>query len=111
MLEELQSKYSDEGCERLGFILEDNTVVELVNAHDDPENGAQFLSEDLFEYLYSPEREQEVIATWHTQPSATSNLSGQDYVAFINHPDLEHYIVGNDGVTRYYVDKGVVKRG
>lgn len=111
MLEELQNKYSDEGIERIGFILEDNSVVELVNAHDDPEAGAQFLSEELFAYLYDPDRDQEVVATWHTHPNQSSNLSGEDYTAFLNYPELDHYIIGNNGVSSYYVEDGVVKNG
>lgn len=110
MLKELSKKYNDEGPERLGFILRSGEVVELPNSHDDPEQGARFLSDDLFEYLYSGNFD--VVATWHTHPSATCNLSGEDYIAFNNNPQVEHYIVGNDGVAKYFVDeKGVVRRG
>lgn len=110
MLKELLTKYSDEGNERIGFILDNDEIVELLNDHDDPENGAKFRSADLYAYLYDDKRVVNVKATWHTHPSATSNLSGDDYIAFRNHPQIDHYIIGNDGVTRYYVENGVVKR-
>jgi len=111
MLKELQNKYADNGDERIGFILDDGTLVEMLNSHDDPEFGAKFRSADLFAYLYDPEREVTVTATWHTHPSASCNLSGEDYIAFQSHPDLTHYIVGNDGVGKFTVDEtGTVKR-
>lgn len=110
MHKRLLKRYNEDGPERLGFVLTRGRVVELVNAHDDPEFGAQFFSEDLFEYLYSGKHE--TVATWHTHPSKTSNLSGEDYVAFRNHPQIKHYVIGNDGVTEYYIDEQrVVRRG
>lgn len=32
-----------------------------------------------------------------------ANLSGEDYQAFINWPQLLHHIIGNDGVRTYEV--------
>jgi len=26
-----------------------------------------------------------------------------------NYPDIDHYVIGNDGVRRYYVEEGVLK--
>ncbi len=110
MLKELLNKYSDEGHERLGFVLEDLTVVELTNCHEDPEHGAKYLSQDLFNYVYNPKYPKWAIATWHTHPSEPKNLTGEDYTSFRNHPQLTHYIIGNDGVAHYTVDsKGTVK--
>ena len=112
MLKELLNNYADEGNERLGFVLEDGTILETFNNHDDPEFGAMYRSADLFAYVYDPDRLVSAVATWHTHPSATNNLSGDDYVAFTNHPHLEHYIVGKNGVAKYYVtEDGVVKHG
>ena len=112
MLNELSNKYADEGNERLGFVLEDNSVVELTNGHDDPEYGAQYLAEDLFNFVYNPDFEHQAIASWHTHPSKPSNLTGDDFIAFTNHPQLVHYIIGNDGVRKFYVDEeGTLKNG
>jgi len=107
MLEKLKQKYSDTGHERLGFILSEGEVVELDNAHDVPQHGAKYSSSDLFRYMFSGDFT--VKATWHTHPSETKNLSGDDYVAFKNYPDIDHYVIGNDGVRRYYVEEGVLK--
>lgn len=110
MLRELQNKYSDEGQERLGFILASGDVIELTNAHDDPEMGAQFKSSDIYRYLYSDDAaDLGVTATWHTHPAESNSLSGEDYPAFKSHPKLSHYIVGNNGVRRYYIEEGTIK--
>lgn len=112
MLKELLNKYTDEGNERIGFVLADNTVVECVNGHDDPQYGAKYRSADLFDFVYNPDTENKAVATWHTHPNVSCNLSGEDYVAFKNHPHLTHYIVGKDGVATYTVnEEGDVKRG
>lgn len=108
MLEaKLNEKYNPQGLERLGFILEDETLVELTNAHSEPEQGASFSSQDLHKYCFSGKFK--VIATWHTHPGETSNLSGEDYSAFQAYPKIKHYIIGSDGVSRYSVKDGVVK--
>jgi len=109
MLDELLKKYSDEGHERIGFVLSDGHVVELSNSHDDPEFGAKFSSSDLYRYMFSGEFN--VQATWHTHPSLSKNLTGDDYIAFRNYPELDHYIIGKDGVQKYVVEDGVVKNG
>lgn len=110
MLKQLQTKYAAEGNERIGFILSDESVVECVNAHDDPEFGASYRSADLFDFVYNEDTEIRAIATWHTHPNVSSNLTGEDYAAFKSHPHLAHYIVGNDGVSKYTVEDGDVKR-
>lgn len=109
MLEELLTKYSDEGPERLGFVFESGKIIELTNIHPHPEEGAQYPSEDLFKYLYSDNIEDAVAATWHTHPAESSTLSGDDFMSFKNHPSLEHYIIGNNGVRKYYFDEGALK--
>lgn len=112
MQDELQNKYAPEGAERIGFILSDDTVVECLNDHDDPEFGARYRSIDLFDFVYNPKTEVKAVATWHTHPNVSCNLSGEDYAAFKNHPHLAHYIIGSDGVAIYTIlEGGVVKRG
>lgn len=109
LLSKLKDKYNPDGNERIGFVLEDETIVELENAHSDPLGGASLKSGDLFKYLFSGEFK--VIATWHTHPSETSNLSGEDYATFLAYPDIKHYIIGSDGVSEYFVEGGRIKNG
>lgn len=89
--------YADNGPERIGFILEDNTVVEVANVADDPLNASMPTTDDL---IFFSERS---IGTFHTHPGASSKLSADDYQAFMNWPDMKHYIIGNDGVSCYVV--------
>ena len=56
--------------------------------------------EDIMEHLL----DSETVATWHTHPGETSVLSVGDYDTFTSYPQLDHYIVGKDGVQRYEVD-------
>lgn len=95
--------YSDTGPERVGFILHDGKVVELDNICSDPENGFEISAEDIIQY------EKDIKATWHTHPDATSNLSVDDYKAFLNYPDLDHYIIGRGkNISCYYVSDGKI---
>lgn len=110
MSELLLHKYLESGPERLGFILEDGEIVEVFNNHEDSEKGARYLSKDLFNFAYNPKTENKAVATWHTHPNGSNNLSGEDYEAFKGHPQLTHYIVGKNGVAKYTVDAtGTVK--
>lgn len=95
--------------EQIGVILADNTIVELDNLHSEPETDATLASEDLFTYFYSGEYD--VKATWHTHVDESADLSGQDYSTFLLHPDLDHYIIGTDGVKKYVVKEGAVING
>lgn len=83
--------------ERVGFILNDGSIIELENICSDPLNGFEVKGDDLLLY------EDRVIATWHTHPGASSNPSIGDYSSFLNYPDWRHYIVGDDGVVAYEV--------
>lgn len=90
--------------ERVGLVLKDGTIIELKNICQDPENGFEIDGADFLQY------ENDVAATWHTHPGTTCNLTMEDHNFFLNYPTLDHYIVGNDGVARYYVEKGKVLR-
>jgi proteasome lid subunit RPN8/RPN11 len=99
--EKMNSLYEGE-TERCGFLLKSGELIECDNVHPEPTQGFDFKGEDLV--LWTPQ----AAASWHTHPGADSVLSADDYHAFRSWPDLEHYIVGNDGVTKYYVEKGDV---
>lgn len=91
--------YSDTGFERVGFVLNDNTIVEVPNICNEPEEGFQMRTDDILKYA------ERAKATWHTHPGVDANLSDEDYVTFKNWPNMVHYIVGKDGVREYQYDK------
>lgn len=88
--------------ERCGFILKTGEIVEVPNICAEPEQGFDMRGEDLIKYPAISS------ATWHTHPDEDSNLSAGDYVTFLNWPELDHYIIGNDGVTKFQVRDGDV---
>ena len=93
---------SDE--ERGGYITKDLVVYEVDNVHSDKDNNFMFSCEDL-EKLEN----EEVIATFHTHPKKTSNLSKEDYDAFVNWEKLLHFIIGQDKISCYKVsERGTV---
>ena len=98
----LNDKYAPDGPERVGFILQDDTIIEVENIHDDPENGFRVSGADLARYS------EQAKATWHTHPDHSKNLSVEDYHAFLLWPDLRHFIVGKNGTAEYFVEKGEV---
>lgn len=108
LLNELKNLYNEE-IETLGVILKGDVIVQLKNIHDNPKEGALMASQDVFDYLYSGNFE--TIATWHTHVNESADLSGEDYSSFLLHPQLDHYIVGNDGVKKYVIKDGMVLNG
>lgn len=94
--------YSSNGPERVGFLLKDGKVVEVENIASDPLQAFQVSADDLLKY------EGKAAATWHTHPGATRNLSVADYHTFLAWPELEHYIIGSNGVRHYQVRDGEV---
>lgn len=88
--------------ERVGFVLKSGEIVEVMNICEKPEEGFKVSGIDLLRL--TPHAQ----ATWHTHPKADSNLSTDDWHAFLNYPELEHYIIGNDGLTKYVVENGAV---
>jgi proteasome lid subunit RPN8/RPN11 len=99
---ELLEYYTLEGVERVGFILIDGSIIEVENISSTP-----YLTASV-DPAFLVENEDRLLASWHSHPGATSQLSGDDYQAFSNWPDLKHYIVGSDGVSSYIVVKGKV---
>jgi proteasome lid subunit RPN8/RPN11 len=92
------------GIERVGFVLQDGSLIEVPNISPHPENSFMVRGEDIMKYALSGEAQ----ATWHTHPVKDGNLTIEDHEMFLNYPELEHYIVGNDGVRRYSVKDGRV---
>ena len=99
--ESLLKLYSNDGGERVGFIVEDE-IVEVKNQHPDPVNFFDVAVEDIDAY------EDKSWAIWHTQPHQTSQLSYEDYSGFLNFPDHKHIVIGGDGLRVYRVENGAV---
>lgn len=97
----LLKKY-DEQAERVGFVLKSGKIVEVENICDKPEEGFDVSGEDIARYAFDAR------ATWHTHPNKDYNLSANDYNTFLMWPELDHYIVGNNGVRKYVVEDGEV---
>lgn len=98
----LETFYSPDGPERVGFILKDGNLVEVENIASDPVQGFKVKGEDLLKCVSDAK------ATWHTHPGETFNLSVSDYIAFKSYPKLTHFIIGSNGVREYYVENGEV---
>lgn len=90
--------------ERVGLVLKSGEIIEMQNHCADPSNGFETDGLDFLKY------DGDILATWHTHPNANSNLSQGDKQSFLNWPDLDHYIVGMDGVSRYFIENGKVFR-
>jgi len=89
--------------ERGGFVLDDGTLLELPNRSDTPTEGAMLDIPDDQLHLIT-----RAVATWHTHPGTTANLSVGDHETFVSWPALKHAIVGTDGVRWYGVKNGAV---
>lgn len=81
--------------ERCGVILADGQIVERENLASDPANHFQFRLEDL----------EGAVATWHTHPKSTGNLSIDDYYFFKSWPSQTHFIISFDGIWCYLTDE------
>jgi len=95
-------EFYNETAERVGFVLTSGEIVEVTNVCTNPAEGFDVSAEDIIKY------EGQVVSTWHTHPNATSNLSLGDYTTFMAWEDCDHYIVGNNGVSRFVVQDGDV---
>ncbi|WP_454287267.1 hypothetical protein [Rhizobium arsenicireducens] len=86
--------------ERVGFILKTGEIIEVPNVCSKPTDGFDVAGVDIVEFTPL------AVATWHTHPDSDSNLSASDWHTFLSWPDLDHYIIGNDGVTKFVVQDG-----
>lgn len=90
--------YSDTGEERCGFIYRAGFCIdEVKNISGSPQDSFRISTYEIRKYTEDLKAQ----ATWHTHPSASSNLSGEDHKAFKSYPELIHFIIGNDGVKAY----------
>ena len=89
--------YTPGGNERVGFILGTGVIVEVQNVSTSPRDSFAVRPEDMIFY------EDKIVATFHTHPDTTSNLSDDDFKAFKDWPEFRHLIIGSDGVSCYYV--------
>lgn len=88
--------------ERCGIVLDSGEVIELHNAHPDPENFFMILEENLVS--------DSVVGTFHTHPKTGPNLSIEDYFAFKAFPKLLHYIVAKDEIWCFHSINGILCR-
>lgn len=100
----LEQFYASEGPERCGFVLMDGSLLEVANLAGEPEKGFEIDGAELLARLKAGD----TAGTWHTHPGASANLSMADYRAFLAYPSWSHFIVGDDGVRRFYVEEGAV---
>lgn len=101
LYEKLAELYDDK-VERVGFILPGDKIVEVKNISEDPEKGFDVSAEDIQEYG------DDAIAAWHTHPKADNNLSAVDMDTFLTWHNIDHYIIGDNGVRKYVVKDGDV---
>jgi proteasome lid subunit RPN8/RPN11 len=85
------------GPERGGVILDDGAIFELTNISEEPGTSCIL---DLIPLVPVVDR---MVATWHTHPDATADLSGMDWDSFTQWPACAHAIIGTDGVKWYRV--------
>lgn len=83
------------GPERVGCIRKDHSILEFINDSLKPEESFTVPDEALGVL------ETEALATWHTHPQGSPNLSGDDYNTFRAWPELYHFIIGLNGVKCY----------
>jgi proteasome lid subunit RPN8/RPN11 len=99
-------KYWKNDSERCGFVLKGGEVVEVINIAEEPEDNFEISAEDVARY------EDQILASWHTHPRGSANLSQSDYYLFSQVPEWDHIIISKDELTHYYTDKsGQVYRG
>lgn len=89
-------------AERVGFVLEGGEVVECLNICLNPNEGFDVGDADMDLFI------DRAVATWHTHPGGTKNLSVGDYDTFRGMPELLHFIVAPDGTAAYVIDRDAV---
>ena len=97
---DLKDFYDESGEERGGFITNEGDVIEVKNVHPDKKECFMFSCDDLDRL-----DKDDVIATFHTHPNKSANLSKDDYDAFLNWEKLLHFIVGKDKINCYKVSE------
>jgi len=88
----------DPQIELCGVISPKKRVRQTKNLSDTPESTFLFDGKDL----------EGAIASWHSHPDGTANLSIADYRFFQSWPNQAHFIISSDEVRCYTVEKGLV---
>lgn len=104
MEKKLLQLHNPDGIERVGFVLANCSIVEVPNISPEPLISFMVQGKDIQKYALSGMAS----GTWHTHPKKDANLTVEDNQMFLNYPELEHYIIGTDGVRKYRVEKGMV---
>ena len=96
----LEAFYSPTGNERVGFLILDKQVelIELKNIALSPTDYFIAPTAALIEW------EDKLLATWHTHPGGVNEPSIYDKQAFVNYPDVVHYIIGSNGIAAYAIE-------
>lgn len=102
MIEAIAQHFIAGGEETCGFVLASGEVVAVKNHAQDPKMDFEVSDEDLTRY------EPEAVATWHTHPVTSCNLTVTDYACFLVFPQLSHYIFDGTRLAKYVVDAGYV---
>ncbi|WMC09501.1 hypothetical protein PU634_10275 [Oceanimonas pelagia] len=85
------------GPERCGVVLDNGEIIELPNRAEQPALAFEVADADLAPYMGR------VVASWHTHPRTSGNLSVSDYRTFQHYPDWQHYIIDQSSVWQYSV--------
>lgn len=104
-MSELISKVYSFDQENCGFILNTGEIVVLQNLHPDPVNNFAISDEDILNYGL-----ENILAFWHSHLNNDTNLSTNDYKAFLNFPDHYHIIFCYTDFTVYTVRNNLVIR-
>ena len=103
-MDALSEFYASSGPERVGFVLRDGSVVEVENKSPSTEHSS------VVDPSFLIDHEDELVASFHTHPGESCNLSTDDLHAFANWPHLKHYVIGKDGIAAFEVRNGNVIR-
>lgn len=93
--------YNPTGPERCGFVLPGDEIHEVPNICPQPLYAFLVATKHIREYVEGLKAE----ASWHTHPDRTSLMSPDDSVMFRAYPDMYHFVIGNDGVRCYQLNK------
>ena len=100
VIEKLEDVFKSSEEEVGGYITDKNEVIKCKNTHPNKENNFMFSCEDLDKL-----EDESTIATFHTHPKKSANLSKEDYNSFLNWEKLLHFIIGQDKINCYKVSE------
>lgn len=101
-MQSLLNLVNPEGDEVCGVILKDGTVEVRQNLHHDPRDNFAMDCSD-FDDL-------NIVATFHTHPRSSPNLTVADYRAFRSFPRLRHYIASQTEIWCYRMEADILLR-